>query len=83
MRLDEALRLSRADWAAKAAAMRSRAETRLFIGGRFVEAAEGGGFDNISPIDGSLINRCAAGTREDIDRALKLARALSRFGRRF
>ncbi len=80
MRLDEAAGLTRADWTAKAEAMRTGAETRLFIGGDFVEAAGGGRFDNISPVDGRLINRCAAGTGDDVDRAVRIARASFRSG---
>lgn len=75
MRLEDAARLTHADWISKAEETRARAETRLFIGGQFVDAARGGSFDNISPVDGRVINRCAAGTGEDIDRAVAIARA--------
>ena len=75
MRLEEASQLTHEDWKARAVELRSRAETRLLIGGEFTDAARGGTFDNISPVDGQLINRCAAGTAEDIDRAVRIARA--------
>jgi hypothetical protein len=33
--------------------LKNSAETRLFIGGEFVDAVDGGTFDNICPVDGS------------------------------
>lgn len=75
MRLEDAARLTHGDWTARAAALRGSAETRLLIGGDFTEAAAGGSFDNISPVDGRLIARCAAAGPEDVDRAVRIARA--------
>ena len=48
---------------------------RAFINGAFVDAASGKTFDRISPIDGRLLAKVAAGEAEDIDRAVKAARA--------
>lgn len=75
MNLEDAARLSHADWTARAEALRRGAETRLLIGDRFVEAAAGDSFDTISPVDGRLIARCAAAGAEDVDRAVRIARA--------
>ena len=69
MNLEEAAKLSHSDWQQRAADLKKSAETRLFIGGEFVDAVEGGTFDNISPVDGSVMNTCAAGTAADIDKA--------------
>ena len=70
MNLEAAAKLSHDQWREMAAAMKNTAETRLFIGGEFVDASEGGTFDNTNPVDGSLINKCAAGTKADIDKAV-------------
>ncbi len=74
MNLHDSSKLSHADWQAKAAELKKTAETRLFIGGEFVDAAEGGTFDNICPVDGSIINKCAAGTEADINKAVAIAK---------
>jgi gamma-glutamyl-gamma-aminobutyraldehyde dehydrogenase len=74
MNLEQAGQLTHAQWRQMASGLKKSAETRLFVGGEFIDAAEGGTFDNISPVDGSLINRCAAGTGADIDRAVAIAR---------
>jgi aldehyde dehydrogenase (NAD+) len=47
---------------------------RHFIGGQFVEPAEGQRFDVINPADGALLGRVAQGSRADVDRAAKAAR---------
>ena len=46
-----------------------------FINGAFVEPDSGEYFDNITPIDGSVITRVARGNSEDIERALDAAHA--------
>lgn len=61
MNLQEAAKLSHNDWKQRAAALKTSAETRLYIGGEFVDAADGGTFENICPVDGSVMNLCAAG----------------------
>lgn len=50
-------------------------ETRLFIGGEFVPAAEGGLIPVYNPHDNSLIAKVAEATPPDIDRAVMAARA--------
>jgi acyl-CoA reductase-like NAD-dependent aldehyde dehydrogenase len=61
------------DWRAEAAKIAFR--TQAFIGGAFVAAASGKTFDNISPIDGAVLAKIAACEAEDVDRAVKSARA--------
>jgi len=78
--LEEAAKLSHSDWQQRAAALKKSAETRLFIGGEFVDAVEGGTFDNICPVDGSVMNACAAGTVTDIDKAVAIAKASFKSG---
>ncbi len=46
-----------------------------FIGGRERPASDGMTLDVFSPVDGSLFARVAAGTAQDIDEAVKAARA--------
>jgi aldehyde dehydrogenase (NAD+) len=48
---------------------------RLFIGGEWVEAADGRDFETIDPSTGQVLARVARGGGEDIDRAVKAARA--------
>lgn len=48
--------------------------TDAFIDGRFVAAADGRTFDDVSPRDGSVIAQVARGSAEDIDRAVRAAR---------
>src|SRR5207247_2737608 len=47
---------------------------KLFIGGRWVEAASGKTFDTIDPATGEVLARVAEGAAEDIDRAVAAAR---------
>jgi acyl-CoA reductase-like NAD-dependent aldehyde dehydrogenase len=61
------------DWRAQAKELDFRSQA--FIGGKYVPAASGETFENISPIDGKLLARVAAGDTEDIDQAVKAARA--------
>jgi acyl-CoA reductase-like NAD-dependent aldehyde dehydrogenase len=60
------------EWLARAAAIRPRAEA--FIDGRFVPAASGRTFADISGRDGSPIANVAEGDAEDVDRAVAAAR---------
>lgn len=48
--------------------------TSLLIGGRWQDSA-GGTFENLNPATGELLCKVAAGTAEDVDRAVKAARA--------
>ncbi|WLA13728.1 aldehyde dehydrogenase [Xanthomonas translucens] len=59
-------------WQAMAAALHLR--TQAFIDGRYVDAASGKTFDCISPIDGRVLGRVAAGEAEDIACAVAAAR---------
>ncbi|MGC5561957.1 aldehyde dehydrogenase family protein [Streptomyces sp. FR-108] len=49
-------------------------QTKLFIGGEFVDAADGGTFETIDPHDGSVLAHVAEARREDVDRAVAAAR---------
>jgi len=49
-------------------------KSQAFIDGKYVDAASGKTFDCVSPIDGKVIARIAAGDKEDVDRAVKAAR---------
>ena len=48
---------------------------KLFINGQFVDAASGGIFDTINPATGEVLTQVAQGREEDIDRAVRAARA--------
>ena len=50
-----------------------RIETRLFIGGAFVDAADGDTFETLNPHDGSVIARVARAGPADIDLAVAAA----------
>jgi aldehyde dehydrogenase (NAD+) len=51
-----------------------RAEPRMLIDGELAESASGARFDNHSPATGRLLGETAAGTAEDMDRAVAAAR---------
>ncbi|QUQ66965.1 aldehyde dehydrogenase [Kutzneria sp. CA-103260] len=57
------------------AAAKIEPETRPHIGGRFVDARSGRTFDSVSPRDGSVIAQVSAGGKEDVDEAVRSARA--------
>jgi gamma-glutamyl-gamma-aminobutyraldehyde dehydrogenase len=59
-------------WQERAAALSFRCQA--FIDGRYVDAASGKTFDNISPIDGRVLCQVAEGGAEDIERAVAAAR---------
>lgn len=48
-------------------------QTRLFIGGEFVDAADGATFETLDPHDGSVIAEVAEAKQEDVDRAVAAA----------
>jgi acyl-CoA reductase-like NAD-dependent aldehyde dehydrogenase len=50
-------------------------DTRLFVGGAFVEAEEGRTFENRDPFTGEVVSEVAAGTRADAKRAVEAAAA--------
>ncbi len=70
----------RGQWKAAAAIARKRIETRLFIDGRFVDAAKGGRFTTINPANGEPLAEMSAGTAEDIDCAVAAARRAFKAG---
>ena len=70
---------TRADWAARAAAL--RIETGLFIDGRFVDAIAGGTLPSVNPATGAVVAEIACGTAADIDRAVASAKAAWADGR--
>ncbi len=49
-------------------------QTKLFIGGEFVDAADGATFATLDPHDGSVLAEVAEAKQEDIDRAVAAAR---------
>jgi gamma-glutamyl-gamma-aminobutyraldehyde dehydrogenase len=67
-------------WLRVASTARTRVETRLFIDGRFVDAAKGGRFTSVNPATGEPLAEMSAGTAEDIDRAVAAAKRAFRSG---
>jgi len=61
------------DWRARAAALTP--DARAFINGERVAALSGETFDVVSPIDGKVIAQGARGRKDDIDLAVRAARA--------
>ena len=60
-------------WHERARALEFR--TQAFIDGRYTDAASGATFDSINPATGKLLARVAAGDAEDVERAVRAARA--------
>ncbi len=60
------------DWITRAGALCP--ERRMYVDGRFVEAASGATFPDLTPRDGSLLADVAAGDEVDVDRAVAAAR---------
>lgn len=52
-----------------------KSQRKLFINGEFVDAAAGETFDVVNPADESVLTKVSMGRKEDIDRAVKAARA--------
>ncbi len=71
---------SRGRWQAAAATARKKIETRLFIDGKFVDAAKGGRFTTVNPATGETLAKMSAGTAEDIDRAVAAAQRAFKSG---
>ncbi|SFG28033.1 gamma-glutamyl-gamma-aminobutyraldehyde dehydrogenase [Palleronia marisminoris] len=67
------------EWKARAAALRFRNE--LYIRGAFVPSASGQRFETVNPGNGEVLTDVARGGAEDIDRAVKAARAAFEDGR--
>jgi len=64
--------LSAADWHVRAATLKY--ETRHFIDGQFVDSLAGGRFTVTNPATGTPLCEVAAGTAEDVDRAVAAAK---------
>jgi 4-guanidinobutyraldehyde dehydrogenase / NAD-dependent aldehyde dehydrogenase len=65
--------LSLDDWKSRAQTLSFRSQ--VFINGRYVDAASGKTFDCVNPATGRVLTKIAAGDQEDVDRAVKAARA--------
>jgi 4-guanidinobutyraldehyde dehydrogenase / NAD-dependent aldehyde dehydrogenase len=70
---------SKAEWLARAAQLQIR--TRAFIDGRYVDAASGRTFADISPVDGRVLGAVAECEAEDVERAVAAARRAFEDGR--
>lgn len=70
--------VSYSDWKGRAAALAP--ETRMYIDGKFVEAASGARFETINPANGAVIAEVARGGAEDVDRAVTAARRAFKSG---
>lgn len=69
-----------ADWQKSANKARQNIETRLFIDGVFVDAAEGGRLVTSNPANGEVLAEMSSGTGKDIDIAVAAARKAFRTG---
>ena len=56
-------------------------ERQMLVGGNWVEAASGKTFEVYNPATGEVLANVAEGDSEDIDRAVKTARAAFETGR--
>ena len=70
----------RQSWAAEADRAAGNIETRLFIGGEYVDAVAGGRFATVNPANGEALAEMSEGQPEDIDRAVASALAAFRSG---
>lgn len=70
---------TRSEWEARARALSIRHQA--FIDGRYVDAASGKTFDCISPINGTVLAKVAECEAEDVERAVRIARAAFADGR--
>jgi gamma-glutamyl-gamma-aminobutyraldehyde dehydrogenase len=67
-------------WKSVADKAQKKPEGRLFIDGKFVDAKKGGRIECVNPATGEVFATAAAGTAEDIDRAVSAARRAFRSG---
>ncbi|MFK0158082.1 aldehyde dehydrogenase family protein [Streptomyces sp. NPDC090493] len=77
--IDELLARSYTDWLA--AAGKLAFETRPFIDGSFTDATSGDSFTSVSPRDGAVLAQVQAAGAQDVDRAVRSARAAFEDGR--
>jgi len=61
-------------------AARVKPETKLFIGGRFVDASAGGRFNTLNPTTREVLAEVAQGTPKDVDLAVAAAKKAFRSG---
>jgi gamma-glutamyl-gamma-aminobutyraldehyde dehydrogenase len=80
MNLEHIAQHDYARWQQLAEKARQKIETRLFVDGQWVDAADGGRFATIDPSSGETLAEMAAGTEKDIDRAVAAARKAFRSG---
>lgn len=71
--------LDKAQWVSLADGL--KLETRLFIDGEYVDAANGGRFETVNPATGEVLAEMAEGTGTDIDIAVAAAKRAFRDGR--
>lgn len=70
--MNQTATLTAQDWRARASALAINGQA--FIDGRYVEAASGETFDDVTPIDGRVIARVASTDKADVERAVAAAR---------
>lgn len=51
-----------------------REREKMLIGGEWLEASDGGWFENVDPSTGKVMGEIARGSREDVDKAVRAAR---------
>jgi len=64
---------TRDDWHRAADREREALETRLFIDGQFVDAADGGRFETVDPATGETLAEMALAREGDVDRSVAAA----------
>jgi acyl-CoA reductase-like NAD-dependent aldehyde dehydrogenase len=69
-----------ARWRQVADAAKQRIETRMFIGGDYVDAAESGRFVTVNPANGEVLAEMSEGAAADIDRAVAVAKQAYKSG---
>jgi len=69
-----------AQWQSVAEKAKQNIETRLFIGGDYVDAAKGGRFATVDPSNGETLAEMSAGTVADIDKAVSAAKSAYKSG---
>ena len=70
--MNQTATLTASDWHARAAGLAINGQA--FIAGRYVAAASGETFEDVTPIDGRVIARVAATDKADVDLAVAAAR---------
>ncbi len=68
------------NWKSAAERELAAASTKLFIGGDYVDAVDGGRFESINPANRNVIASMSAANEKDVDNAVAAARAAFRSG---